>query len=96
MQLIIFDPSNSSILQIIPISAKRIYLMKKKELALHNIKFRSFRFAQFMLNLDIDDQDEIDKYSLLNSHDVTSLISLSDSNESLTSNEVIFILSFQS
>lgn len=92
MQLIIFDPSNSSILQIIPISAKRIYPDEKNgtcDSTTSNLDL--FRFAQFMLNLDISNQDEIDKYNLLNSHDmITSLIALSDSNDNLTSNGSYF------
>ena len=89
MQLIIFDPSNSSILQIIPFNMRRPYL--DDNTCSSNAKLDLFRFAQFILNLDIYDKNEQQSY--LNKSDnkmIESLIKLSEENDSFLNPDSYF------
>jgi len=92
MQLIIYDPLSSSILQIVPFNARRIYPdTKNGSCNSKSSKLDLFRFAQFMLNLDIENNDDIKFYMNQSSNEmIESLISISESNNLLTSSESFF------
>jgi len=87
MQLIIFDPLSASILHIAPFNARRIYPDKKiGSCNSSSPNLDLFRFTQFMLNLDIDNQDEIKSYINQTENDmIESLIALSESKNRLSS-----------
>ena len=81
MQLIIFDPSSSSILQIIPFNLRRPYL--DDNACRSNSKQDLFRLSQLILNLDIYDKNEQQAYLKMSDDKmIESLIQSSEQNNS--------------